>query len=154
MADKEMAKQKYRKAVFVITYRKEKDKILYLLLKRKLHWRGWEFPKGGIKKNESLIKAVKREIKEETGQKAHNVKSHNISGKYKYDKIFPDRNSVIGQTYKLFSAEIKDKKIGIDRLEHSSYKWLPYAKALKMLTYKNQKKCLKYADKTIKWQKE
>ena len=39
---------KYRKIVFIVTYAKLKDKIYYLILKRKLHWKGWEFVKGGI----------------------------------------------------------------------------------------------------------
>ena len=77
-------KLKYRKAVFVVTYRKEKDKIKYLILKRKLHWKGWEFPKGGVNKDESLLHAVKREIKEETGQSAFNIK------KYKWIAVFVD----------------------------------------------------------------
>jgi len=47
-----MAKGKYRKAVFVLLYSKTKKWIEYLLLKRKLHWKGWEFPKGKIEPGE------------------------------------------------------------------------------------------------------
>ena len=61
-----LKKGKYRKAVFCIIYRKEKDKLLYLILKRKLHWKGWEFPKGGCEAKENLQKCIKREIKEDT----------------------------------------------------------------------------------------
>lgn len=144
-----MVKLKYRKAVFVVAYRKEKGKIHYLLLKRKLHWKGWEFPKGGIKEKESIINAVKREIREEVGQKAFNIKSYNIKGKYKYGKEYADRKGIMGQTYNLFSAEIRGKKVRMDRLEHSSYKWIPCKKALRLLTYKNQKDCLRHVNKRL-----
>ena len=59
-------KMKYRKSVFIVSYRFENNKLKYLILKRHLHWNGWEFPKGGIEGKESAIQIVKREIKEET----------------------------------------------------------------------------------------
>ncbi len=142
-------KLKYRKAVFVVTYRKEKDKIKYLILKRKLHWKGWEFPKGGVNKDESLLHAVKREIKEETGQSAFNIKKYKYHGKYKYPRLYADRPGIIGQTFHLFSAELKKPKVKIDRLEHSTYKWLDFKSALKLLTYKNKKICLKIVNKKL-----
>ena len=141
--------KKYRKAVFITTYRKEKNKILYLVLKRKLHWRGYEFPKGGIKKHENLIKAVARELKEETGQKPLKIIKFKTRGKYLYDKIYPDRKGIKGQSWKLFSAQIKSNKIKLDKKEHSGYKWLSLRDAVKKLKFKNQKKCLKIVNKKL-----
>ena len=40
--------KKFRNAIFAVAYSREGDNIKYLLLKRKKHWIGWEFPKGGI----------------------------------------------------------------------------------------------------------
>jgi hypothetical protein len=44
-----MVKEKYRKAVFIVVYRRTKNifnkQNKLLILKRKLHWAGWEFPK-------------------------------------------------------------------------------------------------------------
>ncbi len=137
-----MMKKRYRKAVFIVTYRKEKHRIIYLILKRKLHWIGWEFPKGGVEKFEFKKSAVKRELKEETGQSSNNIKKYSIKGKYKYHMSFKDRPGYIGQSYKLYSAEIKNKKIILDKREHVGYLWLPYDKALKKLTWLNQRKCL------------
>ncbi len=139
----------YRKAVFIVTYLTKGNKILYLILKRKLHWKGWEFPKGGMKNRENLIQAVKRELMEETGQKPVKITKFNISGKYNYDKLYRDRQGIIGQTFSLFSAELKNKKIRLDKLEHSAYKWLEYKKAFKLLTWLNQKECLKKVDEYL-----
>lgn len=134
---------KYRKGVFIVTYSKTKKRIKYLVLKRKLHWEGWEFPKGGLKKNEDIIKGVKREIKEETGKLPFNLKKLQVSGKYKYKKELKDKEGVAGQTYILYSVEIKAGSIRLDRLEHSDYQWLNFEKALKKLTWPNQRRCLR-----------
>ena len=147
-------KARYRKAVFCVIYKKQnkekkENKILYLLLKRKLHWRGWEFPKGGCELKESVEKCIKREIIEETGQTSTNIKNHNVQGKYKYEKAFKDRPNIIGQTYKLYSAELKNKKIKLDKLEHSDYKFINFKKALSLLTYPNQRKCLRIVNREV-----
>jgi len=141
---------KYRRGVFIVVYRKNIFKRKYLILKRKLHWKGWEFPKGGIRTKEKILYSIKREIKEETGSTPFNVKNHKIKGKYKYKKNLKDRKGIIGQTYQLYSAEIKNKKIKLDKKEHSSYKWVSFKKALKLLTYPNQKKSLKIVERDLK----
>jgi 8-oxo-dGTP pyrophosphatase MutT (NUDIX family) len=151
---KKKPKGKYRKAFFCVVYLKTKGilgkkKLLYLVLKRKLHWDGWEFPKGGLDGNESVKKGLLREIKEETGQIPHLVSSYPISGKFKYKGVLSDRPGIIGQTYRLFSAQITAKKINFDPHEHSQYKWVEYRKALKLLEWPNQRKCLKIVHKDL-----
>jgi len=144
---------KYRKGVFIVTYRVEIDgKMSYIILKRKLHWKGWEFPKGGVEKQESLIEAVRREVKEECGMKVINIKNHHVKGKFNYDKKSQEDRKYFGQSYNLFSAEVKDgtKKVKIDKREHSDYKWLRYGKALKMLTWENQRKALRLVNGELK----
>jgi 8-oxo-dGTP pyrophosphatase MutT (NUDIX family) len=142
-------KKLYRKSVFVVVYKLEKNKPTYLLLKRKLHWRGWEFPKGGIDKGESALQAVKREVKEETGQKIIKIKRYNIRGKYPYPKFLDDRPNNYGQSYELFSVESLGEKVSLDKHEHSGFLWLPLKKAIKKLTWPDQKKCLKIVDKSL-----
>ncbi len=140
---------KYRKAVFIVTYSKTNKDVEYLILKRKLHWKGWEFPKGGLQgiKEKVFTKgAAKREVIEETGLIPLKLKKFNIKGKYKYKKPLKDRPGILGQEYQLYSAEVKKKKVNIKKnkdLEHSDYKWVDYSTALKKLTWPNQKKCLK-----------
>ena len=141
---------KYRKGVFVVVYRKTDKGIAYLLLKRKLHWKGWEFCKGGCGSSEDLKKCVAREVKEETGQKAVNIKKYKKSGKYRYDKKLPDREGFIGQTYSLFSAEIKKEKIKFSKKEHSRYKWVDTKKSINLLKWPNQRSCLKIVEKSLR----
>ncbi len=139
----------YRKAVFVIIYKKVRGKILYLLLKRKLHWKGWEFPKGGIKKGEGELGAIKREIKEEIRLKPIRIIKFNVRGKYRYNLETKKDRGFVGQTYSLYSAEVCDEKIKIDKKEHFGFKWLEFKKALRLLTWKDQKDCLTIIEKSM-----
>lgn len=145
---------KYRKGVFIVTYCFEKKKLLYLVLERKLHWKGWEFPKGG--KDcifESNKKTVKRELFEETGLKPLKIKNHHKKGKYLYSEELKDRKGFLGQTFSLFSVQVKKQKIKLDKKEHSSYQWIEFDKALKKLTYSNQKQCLRIVNNWLKYDK-
>lgn len=142
-------KNKYRKAVFIVVYRKTNQGIKYLVLKRKLHWSGWEFPKGGIEPKEEIEEAIKRELKEETGQFPLNMQKHNFYGKYKYKKKSLGRGHFIGQTFSLYSAEVENEKVILDEREHSNYLWLPCSEAHKKLTYRNQKKCLEMVNSAL-----
>ena len=136
-------KKKFRKAVFVVTYYLKGSKPIYLILKRKRHWKGWEFVKGGVDLLESKKKAAIREVKEETGLNVLKINKHNKSGRYLYKKKFLDRTGISGQTYFLYSVEVKKKKVIVDKKEHSNYKWLDFEASMKRLTYINQRKCLK-----------
>ncbi len=144
---------KYRKGVFILMYTKTNKGIKYLILKRKLHWKGWEFSKGGIENKEPILKTVKRELKEETGISDFLwIKKFNFSGKYKYEKELSDREGIIGQTFEaLYAVRVSPEKmrIKIDKKEHSSYQWVDYKTALNMLTWKNQKESLKIVKKWL-----
>lgn len=145
-----MSKMKYRKAVFIVTYAKINKRIEYLLLKRKLHWKGWEFPKGGINFFETKRRAIRREVKEETGLMPIKIKKFNISGKYKYHKELENRKGFIGQSFLLYAVKIGRGKVKIDKVEHSDYKWMDFKEAVKKLKWPNQKKCLKMVDGWLK----
>ncbi|MDP3882417.1 MAG: NUDIX domain-containing protein [Nanoarchaeota archaeon] len=143
-------KKRYRPAVFAVVYKKEGKKISYLLLKRKLHWKGWEFAKGGIEKGESQLDAAKREVKEETGLRIVKMGKYNVRGRYPYNLIAKkSRPRYCGQTYSLYSAEVKDGKIRGDGKEHDGFVWVEFGKAIKTLTWPNQRKCLRIVNKSL-----
>ncbi len=147
---------KYRKAIFCVCYTiTSKKEIKYLLLKRKLHWKGWEFPKGKIELYEILNRknTALREVQEETGlvPKKKTLKKYPIKGKYLYTKELKDRPGTIGQSYHLYSVEIPySQKVKLDKKEHSSFKWCSFKQAIKLLTWKNQKDSLKIVNKNLK----
>ncbi len=142
---------KYRRGVFFVIYTKnKKGKIEYLILKRQLHWKGWEFPKGGIEKKETHLKTIMRELTEETQLTPIKIKKFHVKGKFKYDRDLEDRRGMVGQTFALYSVEVKKKKIKPDGIEHSDYKWAGFDTALKILTWQDQKECLKIVDEWLK----
>lgn len=141
---------KLRKGVFFVVYKKEKNRIGFLVLKRKLHWKGWEFPKGGIEEGETEKIAVLRELKEETGLKAKQIMDFHIKGKFLYNEELPDRKGIKGMTWHLYAIEVFSGKVKIDKKEHSSFKWLDFEEAYNLLTWANQKRCLKIVSKLIK----
>ena len=135
---------KYRKAVFILAYALNGDKPEFLILKRKLHWKGWEFPKGGIERGETQAQSAKRELHEETGLKPiGRIRKFDFSGEYPYGKILPDRLGFNGQTYTLYAAQVKKGKISLDKKEHSGHKWVSYKEALKKLRWEDQRESLK-----------
>ncbi|VVB79544.1 RNA pyrophosphohydrolase [uncultured archaeon] len=135
---------KYRKGVFIVTFARTSNGVEYLLLKRKLHWTGWEFPKGGIEKGEDTEKAVKRELKEETGLTPIRVRSMYVRGKYDYPKVFKDRPGIKGMQWKLFMAEVKKTdKIKLDSREHVGFKWVDFKTAKELVKFKEKKDSLK-----------
>ena len=142
-----MKEGKFRKAIFAVVYSVSPDgkKTEYAILKRKKHWKGWEFTKGKIEKFEPKRWTARREVEEETGLKILKIKKLKVNGFYKYEHELKDRPGVIGQTYHLFAvkADKGDGKIQVDKKEHYLGKWVSYEKAMKLLTWDNQKKCLK-----------
>jgi len=138
--------KKYRKGIFIVVFSENK----YLLLERKLHWTGWEFPKAGLERGEQDKQAVSRELKEETGLKPKRIIDFKIKGKFLYKKEYADRPGILGQTWHLFAVEVSSERVKVDKLEHSSYKWLGYDGAYKLLSWANQKKCLKEVEKLRK----
>lgn len=148
-----MKRGRFRPAVFVVVYKNNENKIEYLLLKRKLHWKGWEFPKGGIEFFETKKHAVLREVKEETNLKIIKIKKFNVKGKYVYNKKLKDRPNIIGQKYFLYSAKVMEGNVKIDEREHFNFKWMNFKEAKNKLTWINQKQCLLEVNNYLKNEK-
>lgn len=130
------------KSAGTVVFRKEKDKLLFLLLYKKpqkQYKESWDFPKGWPEEAESEQETAARETKEETGIKKLTFNS-NFREKVIY---FYKRNGKL--TFKeviFFLAETKQKQVKLS-FEHADYKWFEYEEALERLTFKTSKKVFK-----------
>ncbi len=121
----------------------------FLILHRKLNWKGWEYPKGGIEEGESHEDAVKRELWEETG-----LEKYELIGKISEFEFIDKARNRKGHTYnyllrvpstavvKINNEHVLDKEIV---LEHDDFKWCLPKEAIKLLTHKDMKISLKKA---------
>jgi 8-oxo-dGTP pyrophosphatase MutT (NUDIX family) len=149
-----------------VIFRKEKNKIYYLLLHHKPFsgWSSdrvktgghWSFPKGHIEKGENETETIKREVKEETDLKDIKIiKGFREQIKYFFRDIYsktkvPENTDEKELPWILkiviyYLAEANTEKVKIS-FEHIDYKWLPYEKAIKQLTFKQDKEILSKAN--------
>jgi 8-oxo-dGTP pyrophosphatase MutT (NUDIX family) len=151
----------FEKSVGAVVFRREKKKILYLVLLKTPRKPSapdyWGFPQGHMEKRETWEDTLIREMREET--KLTNLKI--IPDFYAWVKYFyravgeeankRNRKNVGLNVFKIstfYLAEAKAKKIKLSR-EHIDYKWLEYKKALDLLTYKQTKKVLEKANRFL-----
>jgi len=132
------------KSAGAVIFYKNKE-VEYLLL----HYPGstkkakdyWDFPKGHIEEGESEIDTVKREVYEETGLKDIEILP-NFKTSIKY--FFQKEGKKIFKMVVFYLARAKTKEVKIS-FEHIGFIWLPFDKALEVVTYKNAKEVLKKA---------
>jgi len=137
---------KYRKGVSAIVFKRKKQPV-FLVLRRKLNWRGYEIMKGGLKGNEGEENCLKRELKEETGIRHYCFVKTGYEYKYRWTRDYiKGNNKFNGAHFRLFVVMNLDKgdRIKVDKREHSGYRWVTAKKALKMLTYNDQRKALRF----------
>lgn len=137
---------KLRPGIMGVVFRRTRKETRFLLLHRTQNWKGYEFVKGGIVDNETEWETVNRELREETGLKPIEIVKTPYKLKYKWSKEYTkDNKTYDGVNLSLFVIEVKGNKVKLDKSEHDNYKWVTKEKALKYLTYKDQKKAFKYA---------
>jgi bis(5'-nucleosidyl)-tetraphosphatase len=139
------------KSVGAVVFRREGNKIYYLLLhypsvSHRAERNYWDFPKGHIEKGEKPEATVKREVEEETGLKDA-VFINGFKETIKYFFKFKGKNILKFATFYLMETGTKDIKISY---EHIGFKWLPYEEALEQLAFKNAKEILEKANNFLK----
>jgi len=121
-----------------------------LLWARRKGKRGWQFPQGGIDKGENAEQAMYRELQEEVGLSAEDVK---ILGRtrgwlhYKLPKRFQRLNNiipVIGQKQQWFLLRLlsDESKVKLDNMKHPEFdkwRWVNYWYPVSNVIYFKQK---------------
>ena len=120
----------------VVLFRKENEKILFLLL----HYPSghWDFVKGKMEKGESTHQTAIRETKEETG--INDVKFlDNFEEWIQYN--FQFEGELVNKKVVFFLGETKTKDVKISH-EHLNYTWMDYTTAMEKTTFDNAKTVL------------
>ena len=119
-----------------VVYRKKDTAIQILMLKdQKGHW---TFPKGMIEKGESPEEAAKREIGEEVGLHAIEIKEKLDSVQY----FFKWENELVKKTVHYFLAEFTGSEEPVPQTEEGieEVRWFSTEEAQKELGYKKSNK--------------
>ncbi len=120
----------------VVLFRKENEKILFLLL----HYPSghWDFVKGKMEKGESTHQTAIRETKEETG--INDVKFlDNFEEWIQYNFQFEEE--LVNKKVVFFLGETKTRDVKISH-EHPNFTWMDYTTAMEKTTFDNAKTVL------------
>ena len=120
-----------------ILFRRERGKILFLLLDHGTHW---GFPKGLAESDESMEETVRREVEEETGI----TRLKFLGFKKRISWVFKEKGKVVGKDATFVLAETKEKKIKLSG-EHVGFRWCAFEEALRLVKFKNAKEMLEEA---------
>jgi len=127
----------------IVLFRKEKSKILFLLL----HYPSghWDFVKGKKESGETYHRTALREAREETGITDIEF-VNNFEEWIEYN--FQYEGELVQKKVVFFLAETKTKEIVIS-FEHQDFVWLEFDDAIKKITFENAKKVLKKANAVL-----
>lgn len=152
------------KSVGAIIFHISKNSILYLLIhypprivlgsernKKALNQRAsghWDYVKGHIEANENELSALKREIKEEInlGEKDYQVLT-GFKKRLKYN--FRSEKGLHFKQVIFYLVKAKCRRVSLSH-EHDHYKWLCFADAFSLATFKEAKKILCLADQFLR----
>jgi len=138
MIYKNIPKKFKSKFEIVSCYVENNGKILLLHRnENKSEGNRWGVPAGKIDKGESILTAMVRELKEETGQKLSPTQLEYLTRVY---VKYPEYHFI----YHMFRTElIGDKKIILSKNEHKAYKWVSPKDALKLELVRELDRCIK-----------
>ncbi len=139
-----MAKVKIR-VIDAYIYRKTKDGIKYLILKRaktKMYEHLWQGVAGKIEKGEQAWEAAIRELKEETGLDPLKIfVADHVS---KFYETHGDKINLVP----VFGVEVASDIVLLSS-EHSDFKWVDYDSACSYLVWKGQKQGITIVNEMI-----
>ena len=121
----------YRHNVAIAIINEDKQILIAKRYKKKT----WQFPQGGINKNETIIDAMYRELNEEVGLSKNDVQILSQTKDWLYydipEKFRRKGSPVVGQKQIWFLLKIKcpDSKIRLDShkdIEFDAWRWVDY----------------------------
>jgi len=129
--------------VEAIIYRRNGNRIEYLLLKRTPERNGfWQPVTGGVEEGETRKEALCREISEETGVKSVLTVLEGLDY-FEFSDPGPYQEYVYG-------VEVApSEEIVLDGKEHSEHRWCSFQEALQLLKWKENKRALRRLNKTL-----
>lgn len=136
-------RQEQSAGVIAYRYDAERSKRLYLMLQYPSGY--WDFPKGRLENQETVLAAAIRELKEETNLEV--VLDKKFEYTVSYD--FRDRDGMsVHKRVTFFVGRAFADAVALSS-EHEQYAWLPLGEALKLLTYHNARQVLQLADQFL-----
>ncbi|MGB9847804.1 MAG: bis(5'-nucleosyl)-tetraphosphatase [Minisyncoccia bacterium] len=132
-------KVKFEISVGIFLFRKENEKIFWLLL----HYPAghWDFVKGHIEKNEKIEETIRREVFEETGIKNFQIYP-NFQKSITYwfnNQKYTGKKEWIYKKVIFLLGETKESDIRLSP-EHTEAKWMTTNEASKTITFANTRK--------------
>ncbi|MCX6706333.1 MAG: NUDIX domain-containing protein [Candidatus Woesebacteria bacterium] len=132
-----------------VVYRKEKNKILWLVTKSAvsdLYPKAvWRLPKGWIDEGEKAEEAALREVREEGGVEAKIIQKIET---IRYFFTTSDKTKILKFVTFYLTEWAKDLPEGFDE-ETSEIAWLSYEEAYKKLSFSGEKQVLKKAKELL-----
>jgi bis(5'-nucleosidyl)-tetraphosphatase len=136
----------------VIVFHRDEHGCRFLLLLSRLTKRPlWEFPKGGIDDGESAAEAALRELQEETGLAAADIRlipEFEHREEYRFTSGKGDQRTLVRKEVVYFLAEAGTQQVRLSAHEASQYAWLPLEEAARKLKYKARRDMLRKAAST------
>ncbi|MDH5733812.1 MAG: NUDIX pyrophosphatase [Candidatus Bathyarchaeota archaeon] len=129
--------------VEAIIFRRNYNKIEYLLLKRTPERNGfWQPVTGGLEEGEVRTEALYREIYEETGVRSY-IRVIDRLHHFEFSDPYPSQEYVYG-------VEVSPSEHTVlDGEEHSEYRWCSFQEALQLLYWKENKEALRRLNKIL-----
>jgi bis(5'-nucleosidyl)-tetraphosphatase len=132
------------KSCGVVVFREGREGRLYLVL----HYEEghWDLPKGHVEAGEAETQTALRELREETGIKEVEL----VFGfRETLEYFYRREGKTMHKEVVFFLGKAASADVTLS-FEHVGFEWLPYAKALEKLTFRNAKELLGKAERRLK----